>query len=237
MRGKQKVTGVPSVTLDVLRREESEPVNGGRADVQPVGQGEQDAEHQDHEDPEVVATEPRENSGLVRSEGQHEQGYGCHGDHEADNPGDLVGVGDERLGLGHDFAGSLALTAFSAGILAGCGALGGAGWLNFGVFIGGYLLAVGVTIVAARVSGQGDIGDAGIAFMEVRLTLLLLGFGGLVFGPPVVLEVGAAAISFGGLVGGISDGPVLVVVSRERRCSLLRAFWIVIRQQAPEVKP
>ena len=210
--------------------EGSEPAKDGRADVELMRNHEHDAEGERHEDPETVPSDPAKLSGADRHVGTKKQGRCVDGNDDAKAVTESVEEG--RVGEEHwqDYEGSVFLTLLMLGALVLCGLKGGGLWPQLAFFTSGYVFGVGgLRFLGWRLGGYDDE-DTGfeIGFIDCRLTLVVLGFGGGFFGSADDCVLVGGALAIGAIAAASADYWALAAVSRRRGCSLAKAFWLLL---------
>ena len=210
--------------------EGSEPAKDGRADSELMRSHEHDAKHEHHEDPEALASEPVKLNGADRYEGTKEQGGCADGNDDTKAVTESVEEGRVRDEYGHDCEGSVYLTLLMLVALVFCGLKGGGLWSQLGFFTSGYAFGIGLLWFLGWKLGGYDDEDTGfeIGFIDCRFTLVVFGFGGGFFGSAEDCVLVGGALAIGAIVAASADYWALAAVSRRRRCSLAKAFWLLL---------
>ena len=140
---------------------------------------------------------------------------------------DEVGIGDE---WGHDYEGSIFLTLLMLVALVLCGLKGGDLLWPLGFFTGMYALGIGMLWFLAWKLGDGFDGDDGfeIEFRDARIVLFVFGFGAVHFGSLEQSVLAGGVLAVGVVVAVPADYQALATVSRQRGCSLVKAFWLLL---------
>lgn len=207
----------------------AEPVNRRVPVIEKVGNGEERSQEKGHAEPEALAAEPVGDGGAGLAGEDEEKNCGARNDNaEAAGDGiDEVGIEDER---GHDYEGSVDLTLLMLVALVLCGLRGGDLWWPLGFFAGMYAFGTGILWFAGWKLGESDDGDDGfeIEFRDARIVLSVFGFGAFFFGLPEQCVLAGGVLAFGVVVAAPADYWALAAVSRQRGCSLAKAFWLLL---------
>ncbi len=111
-----------------------------------------------------------------------------------------------------------------------CGLKGGGLWSQLGLFVGVYVGgACMFRFLEWKLGGaREDHEEFEIEYRDTRFTLFIFGFAGLLFGSPEDCLLLGGVLSVGAIAAIVADYWALAAVSRQRGCSLVKAFWLLL---------
>ncbi len=211
--------------------EGSEPAKDGRADVEPMGEGKQDAERERHVEPDTVAVEGLADASSRMLMSHYPEKNGENNDVDPEDVGGEVGVFDEgfKVVLVHEADVSLFLTVWLLGMFVLCALQGGfSAWWQLAVLVGGYgAMFVFMYLDIRQSAGSLTIGSRTM-FVESRAAVAMVGVGAVLFGSPVLVDVVPDIIAVACVFGGIADGYAVGLVARAHGCSAIKAVSMAI---------
>ena len=171
--------------------EESELAQNGRSDAKLIGDHEQGAKHERHEDSEALAVEELADASSGSAERECSEKNGDKDDMDPRDVAEEVGEFDEgfKVVLVHEAYVSLFLTLWLLGMFLLCVLQGGfSSWWQLAVLVGGYSSMFVCTYLDTRPNGRSLSIVPRTMFMESRAAVGMVGLGAVLFGSPVLLK-------------------------------------------------
>lgn len=124
----------------------------------------------------------------------------------------------------HGVSDSLWMTIVSVAVLAFCELRGGSTfWVHYMVFGAGYAVLFCACCFIEKFGETGWRVDRAAVWNGSRFTVCVVGFGAVLLGSPVLLEISPDIVAVAGALGGSIDGAVVGRLARKTGCSTGRA--------------